>query len=536
MTNPDLSTDILTPARVDELIAVYRDGLLDDVIPFWYIGIYSLDAQNRSQRLWSQQYFGVEDAGQFGAFTRIQNSLTAANLDGDAAMELIITAFPELYVVDFNGSGFTTAQALPLVNTNAAVAADFDGNGVAEFGIMTKDSILFYERDLPYTGPPPPHALDVEYLTHTRARISWSAPVAAPRYRLYKGRDTRSMALFGEFTRGPVSDFSLQVDTPVVYGLTSYDSTATPQESPMIFTRRLLPHPQPRMDTAVYLQNGQVRVNVSQDLASAIPAVSSFLLDDAREPESVAMLGPRRLLLSFNLIADGSHGIRVRKLRDAEGIPFDEEVFASFNVRNDAPPACFIRTVEFLPPDGFAVWFSGALDSTSAIIPGNYLFEPQGNAVSARFDRSVPDRVELRIQSSIPLGALGREYLLKVRGVRCATGEMVPEGAGGTYALILNRENLDALFVYPNPLRESDAQEFVTFANLTPRATIRIYTMSGLFLREVLEEDGNGGVAWDLRDENGEAVPAGVYLYYATGRDAQGREAGVKTGKFVIAR
>ncbi|MBK8046044.1 MAG: AGE family epimerase/isomerase [Anaerolineales bacterium] len=35
MTKADSPSKILTPARVDELIAVYRDGLLDDVIPFW---------------------------------------------------------------------------------------------------------------------------------------------------------------------------------------------------------------------------------------------------------------------------------------------------------------------------------------------------------------------------------------------------------------------------------------------------------------------------------------------------------------------
>ena len=33
---PELSSSILTPERIDELIAVYRDGLLDDVMPFWF--------------------------------------------------------------------------------------------------------------------------------------------------------------------------------------------------------------------------------------------------------------------------------------------------------------------------------------------------------------------------------------------------------------------------------------------------------------------------------------------------------------------
>ena len=92
------------------------------------------------------------------------------------------------------------------------------------------------------------------------------------------------------------------------------------------------------------------------------------------------------------------------------------------------------------------------------------------------------------------------------------------------------------MFVYPNPLKPEHQQEFVTFANLTARAAIRVYTLSGLFVAEVKETDGNGGVEWDLRDEHGEKVPAGVYLYRASGTDSEGREVEAKLGKFAIIR
>lgn len=510
----------------------------DDVIPFWYAGIYSLDTQNRSVKKWSQQFYGIEEAGQYGAFTRIQNSTAAANVDADAESELLLTFFPELYIVDYDRASrqFRTAYMQPLVNTNAAVCADFDGNGVAEIGVMTRDSITFLERELPYAGPPRPVSLDVEYISATRARIGWSVSSASPRYRLYKKTNGSEMSPFGEFTSGPVSDFSLELDSVYQYGISAVDSSRVPVESPLLLSRVLRPHEQPRMDSATYVQNGQVRLAVSQDVGPTIPPVSAFRLDDTREAESVSLLSPRLLLLSYGAVPDGDHGLRVKGLRDAEGIPFDEETFVTFSVANTTAPACYIEKVDFLPPDGFAVWFSGPVDSSSAVDAASYSIRPSGTVHSARFDRAAPSRVELRVTSAQPLGALGREYLLSVRDVRCASGQSITSGAGSTYALILNRATLDEMFVYPNPLRPGDAQEFVTFANLTPRATIRIYTVSGHFVREVQEVDGNGGTEWDLRDDTGSRMPGGVYVYHATGFDARGVEVGTKTGKFVIAR
>ena len=34
--NPTLDSPLMTPARMDALLAIYRDGLLDDVLPFWF--------------------------------------------------------------------------------------------------------------------------------------------------------------------------------------------------------------------------------------------------------------------------------------------------------------------------------------------------------------------------------------------------------------------------------------------------------------------------------------------------------------------
>jgi len=38
-------------------------------------------------------------------------------------------------------------------------------------------------------------------------------------------------------------------------------------------------------------------------------------------------------------------------------------------------------------------------------------------------------------------------------------------------------------------------------------------TTEGRTLRILYEENGDGGLVWDVRDDQGRLVPAGVYLY-----------------------
>lgn len=522
----------------DEFAIGFRT-MEEDVVPFWFFGIFRLKFDNTLEALWSVQLHGVAESAQYGSFTRIQNSLTAGNLDSDTEKELVISAYPELYVVDYNRASreFDIAWYYPLANTDAVAIADFDGNGVAEMAFATTDSVLFFERNLPYAGPEPPRSLDVVYVDSRSARISWSIGVAAPQYRLYKGSSPGAMELMGTFA-GPLqlTDPTITPGAPLLYAVSAYDESRTPAESPKVFSRMLHPHDTPVVDSVVYAGEGQLRVAVSQDMGTAIPSPASFRLEGTREPESVVLLDTQTLLLSFGTLEDGTYGLALRALRDAEGVPFAETTVGPIDVRNAVSEQCYIARVEYRPPSGFDVWFSAPVDPATAGVAANYEFLPSGRIERAEPDAAQPALVRLTVSADARIGALGKEYVLKVRNVRCASGAVIGAGAGSTAGVILNRDNLDEMFVYPNPLKPEHAQDFITFANLTARASIRIYTLSGLFINEVNETDGNGGVEWNTRDDAGAPVPAGVYLYRASGTDAQGREVEAKLGKLVIIR
>jgi subtilisin family serine protease len=522
----------------DEFVVGFRTGS-DDVIPFWYFAILRLDQQNETEVLWSMQFHGVTESAQYGSFTRIQNSITTGNLDADPAIEIVITTFPELYVVDYNATTkeYDITWHYPLANTDAVAIGDFDRNGIPEFAVATPDSVLFFERDLPYTGPVAPTSVDVTYQDASTVRLQWTVGRVAPRYNLYRGNSPGAMELLGSFT-APVgaTDPSLQAGEQYLYAVTAVDSTLDPPESPRVYTRMLHPHATPLVTGIEYAGEGQLSLGVSQDMGSVIPSPQRFLLNGSRQPESVVLLDQRTLLLSFGSLEDGRYGLELAGLRDEEGIPFANRSYGPLDVVNPVLNECYVERVDYRPPRSFDVWFNQPVDPVSGAIAANYEFQPVGFAASARMDESDARHVLLDMADGATIGALGKEYVLKVRNVRCASGVMIGDGAGSTAGVILNRQTLEDVFVYPNPLKPEHQQQFVTFANLTPRATIRIYTLSGLFVAEVEEEDGNGGVQWDLRDRDGQFVPSGVYVYRASGTDATGNEVEAVLEKFAIIR
>lgn len=523
----------------DEIAVGFRTGD-DDVIPFWYFAILRVGPDNTTDVLWSMQFHGVTESAQYGSFTRIQNSITAGNLDDDPALELVISTFPELYVVDQRAGGqdFEITWQYPLANTDAVTIADFDGNGIAEIAMATPDSVVFFERDLPYRGPEPPREVTVTYQDASTVRIEWVAPASfPPQYNLYKGTSPGDMNLMGSFN-GVISatDPTLEPRKTYLYAVTAVDPAKDPPESPRVYSRILRPHLTPTASTPTYAMEGQLWMSVSQDMGTVLPSPGHFLLNGTREPESVALLDQRTLLLSFGTLADGRYGLDVRGLRDAEGIPFADRSYGPIEVVNPVLHPCYIERVEYRPPRSFDVWFNQPVDIATGSVAGNYEFQPVGYAQSAVVDPADGRHVMLEIAEGSAIGALGREYVLVVDGVRCSSGAVIGGGPGSTAGVILNRQTLDDVFVYPNPLKPEHAQDFITFANLTPEATIRIYTLSGSFIAEVEEDDGNGGVEWDLRDEHGRRVPSGVYIYRASGSNSAGEEVDPVLAKFAIIR
>lgn len=98
---------------------------------------------------------------------------------------------------------------------------------------------------------------------------------------------------------------------------------------------------------------------------------------------------------------------------------------------------------------------------------------------------------------------------------------------------------LGRVHVVPNPFDPSDrfgkaafgSEQRIQFVNLPSPATVRIFTVAGDLIRELVNDDDDGAVDWNLKNADGEDVLGGVYFFVAESGGDQRRR-----GHFVIIR
>lgn len=81
------------------------------------------------------------------------------------------------------------------------------------------------------------------------------------------------------------------------------------------------------------------------------------------------------------------------------------------------------------------------------------------------------------------------------------------------------RESFDELFVYPNPvIVNNSSNQNITIDGLIANSTIKVLTISGKLVREIVTPGGRVGF-WDAKDMDGNLVPSGIYLIVAHDED-----------------
>jgi hypothetical protein len=88
--------------------------------------------------------------------------------------------------------------------------------------------------------------------------------------------------------------------------------------------------------------------------------------------------------------------------------------------------------------------------------------------------------------------------------------------------MALASTHLHDVIVYPNPFIPAEAQGgCLKFINLTSQAKIRIYSLTGDLVWSEEVRNGGGAAQWYGRNDRGEPVASGVYLYIVTGPDRE---------------
>ncbi|MFA5976323.1 MAG: T9SS type A sorting domain-containing protein [Elusimicrobiota bacterium] len=86
--------------------------------------------------------------------------------------------------------------------------------------------------------------------------------------------------------------------------------------------------------------------------------------------------------------------------------------------------------------------------------------------------------------------------------------------------ITLQASDLSTIRIYPNPWRKDKHQGHpVTFDTLPPNSTVKIYTLSGHWVKTLATSTAS--VEWNLDNDAGDKVASGIYLYVITNNQGQ---------------
>ena len=127
-------------------------------------------------------------------------------------------------------------------------------------------------------------------------------------------------------------------------------------------------------------------------------------------------------------------------------------------------------------------------------------------------------RIHLQLDPRYPVGALDLPARIMLRNLTSVDGIPMDTSAGRADIVLGGAApDISQVFVYPNPYRGigPDGEHVVVFAGLPERATIRVFTVQGLLVRTIEHQNSTGASRWDLKNDDGDAIASGVYLFTA---------------------
>ncbi|HET6399939.1 MAG TPA: S8 family serine peptidase, partial [Candidatus Kapabacteria bacterium] len=526
---------------------VFEQDTLDEYHPaYWTLKVLRNLGNMKFAPMTVDHFYGLNQNDHFYITSNISSATGSigriTNVTGHAVDDLAVSFFPNFYLLEYDS---TTGKMRPIwrypisQSPCGAISWDFDRNGKRELGFFTGDSIRFFEHSDSYTEQTPaPAGLMVSPRDTNRVDLEW-APVegATEYYILRAGIHDTAFTVIDSTTSTFYSDTTVSNGDDWIYSVGAFAPSYSIPKSSAAFYVEAIVHPMPHLVSASMQSQSSVRVQTSQPPRSARLFAGTVMVDDTVQPDAIAMSWDSELVMNLPVpLTAGDHRMRVTSfnLRDIYNSPFDTTDYLAFQVPLDTMPDRFyiVRWTFEQGPNGIRIHviFNEQPD-TNALDVSHYTLTPFGTLTGVSFDSTDSNAVYVAVQG-VKLVALGVPWVLCVTNITNIRNTPLDATAGNCAGVSLVEPDLSNVMVYPNPAKTSSGQ--LTFAQLTAQADIRIYTINMRFIRDLTAMGSQGGVTWNLRDDAGNLVPSGEYLYYATGTNDAGVSVEGKAAKFVI--
>jgi subtilisin family serine protease len=473
---------------------------------------------NEFKVIWEELFSGVKLGVVNFSSNSYKNGVACGNLDGVPGDEIIISTFPDLYVFKYNNGTMRPLWYYAYSLSNSALVHDFDKNGRNEMAVNTFFGTQFFEisdNELTVTAPANFRGRPVNENT---VKLEWDRAPNAETYQVYRLLDQNT----GQGTLYAETQFnSLQLDT--LENLTWYDffiiskasdETTSNNASNLVscFT-----HPMAKIVDLKFVTPRTIVVEYDTRMPDYELEPRRFSLSNESEtfvPNNIISSQDKKLHIYFNepLFA-GAYTLVIPEIEDYYRQLINATSYTlQSDYEGDEQELYFTSGVR--SGNNLIVNFSEEVGNSGLEI-SNYDFSPIGN-IKSIVKNDNPN--QLIFETDVfTQNAVGFKYTLTASDKVISTnGKKMTTGAGSVLQFTYFKDELEGAYAYPQPLKLSKNQD-ITFANLTSNATILVYNNKGEFIQSITEFDGDGGANWNLIDNMGNKLKAGVYFFTIEG-------------------
>lgn len=474
----------------------------------WYYRIYDRFGDDDYRPVAEWRIFGYESTRDF------LSSVSAGDMDDDGDDEICIAAYPDFYVIDFVDGDYRLVYHHAPAQASTVLVADVDMDGRSEFLLGDGGSIQAYKSVGDNTGPATPVGLAAQPLNASTVQLTWREIAGAASYRIFRGSNPDSMLFWAQSTVSAYMDEDVQRDKLYYYGVSAVDNTKTPAESRLSRIVSARPGNPPELLSAQQETLIAVRLFFSESMnQSASLSANYFVNQNVGRPSSVGRdKSGREALLTFSSpLPEGDYIVTCSNLQDNDNTPLaDSASTVQFSMSTvDSPP--FVVKAEIIAPDQIRIIFDQAMEKKSVQVIGNYSINDE--QIIDRAASISPDNKIVQLASAaLAQIARGDTLSFKVRNVQSAAGQTIKGGRGDEVMLVASG-GAGEFRVYPNPFSANSGASDVIFANVKQDDVVLILSARGRRVRTLRKSNGDGDLFWDLRNNSGDMVASGVYIY-----------------------
>ncbi len=469
----------------------------------WLYRVYSNDGDDRFRPLTEVRLFGFQSPRDFFS------SVACGDVDGDGRDEALIAAFPDFYVLKLDGNELTPIYYREGVQASAVPVADVDRDGRLELWIGDGRQIFPLVPAGAQSAPPAPAGLTAVPLDENRVLLKWREVPEAARYRILRGR-AEPLAPFAETVAPHFLDDRVQQDSLYYYAVQAIDPAKQPPESLPSKTVSARPGVRPVLLDAVGETPQAVRLTFSKPMGASAGDPARYRLENGGRPTSAAIdRDGLEVLLTFPPLPFGRRlRLNCCELNDRYGVPMDSlRATAEFTVPT---PVTYplITSAEAVSEQRLRLYFN--TEMVISTLEDTARYRVNGRPMVRH---AVPEG-EKTVFLTLRGGAGGDTLRISVHGLAAANGRSILPGRGDAVVLVLPKDgggHKEKLCAFPNPFTGVDAER-ITFSPVALNERVIIMTAEGQRVK-TLVQTGEGELTWDLTNDRGDRVAAGVYLY-----------------------